>query len=288
MSVSEFLARFAKSPVAVASALIFAVMCFAATLAPLLSSQNPYDLAAISILDSRLPPGELSAEGWVFLLGTDDQGRDVLSAILYGLRISIGVSLISGAIALVLGCFVGIIAAYVGGRTDAVIMRVVDLQLAFPAILTALILLAVLGSGLDKIVIALVAVQWAYYARTVRSAALVEREREYVESARCLNLGRWRIMFGHILPNCIAPVIVVATVEVANAIALEATLSFLGVGVPVTEPSLGLLIANGYGFMLSGQYWLSIYPGIVLLFLILSVNLIGDQMRKVLDPRHVS
>ncbi len=188
-------------------------------------------------------------------------------------------------IALSIGLSIGLAAAYYGGRVDSVIMRVVDLQLSFPAILLALIVLAVLGKGVDKIIIALVAFQWAYYARTVRASALVERHKEYIEAAACLALSHKRIVFRHLLPNVMPPLIVVGTVQVAHAIALEATLSFLGVGLPLTEPSLGLLIANGFDYMLTGKYWISFFPGIALLLTIFSINLVGDQLRDVLNPR---
>jgi peptide/nickel transport system permease protein len=209
----------------------------------------------------------------------------MLSAIVYGLRLSLFVGFVSTAIALVVGTSVGIVAAYFGGRIDSLLMRLVDIQLSFPAILIALILLAVLGKGIDKVVIALVSIQWAYYARTIRSSALVERRREYIEAAQCLALPRTRIIFRHLLPNAFPPLIVVATVQVAHAIALEATLSFLGVGVPITEPSLGLLIANGYGYMMSGKYWIAFYPGVALLIAIVAINLVGDQLRDVMNPR---
>jgi peptide/nickel transport system permease protein len=221
----------------------------------------------------------------VYWLGTDTQGRDILSAILYGLRISLGVGVLSAVFALAIGTVLGLLAAYFGGRTDAFIMRAVDIQLGFPSILVALILLSVLGKGVDKIVIALVLVQWAYYARAVRGAALVERGKDYMEAARCLALRHRDILFRHLLPNCLPPLIVVATVQVAHAIALEATLSFLGVGLPITEPSLGLLIANGFQFMLSGKYWVSLFPGVALLVMIVAINLVGDQLRDVLNPR---
>jgi len=205
-------------------------------------------------------------------------GLAMLVAVVY-----VGVA--SGVIALTLGAVLGVLAAYVGGRFEAVLMRIVDIQLGFPAILVALILLAVLGKGVDKIIIALVAVQWAYYARTARSAALVERNKEYIEAARGLKLSPVRIVLRHLLPNALPPLIVVGTVQVAHAIALEATLSFLGLGLPTTEPSLGLLIANGYEYLLSGKYWISVYPGVALLLTILSINLVGDQLRDVLNPR---
>jgi peptide/nickel transport system permease protein len=180
---------------------------------------------------------------------------------------------------------VGLIAAYAGGRTESLLMRIVDLQLSLPTVLVALILVAVLGKGVDKIIIALVAVQWAYYARTVRGSALVERRKEYVEAAQSLGLSDARIIFRHILPNVLAPVIVIATVQTAHAIALEATLSFLGVGLPQTEPSLGVLIANGFQYLLSGKYWISTFPGVALLLTIVAINLVGDRLRDVLNPR---
>ena len=183
------------------------------------------------------------------------------------------------------GTSLGLFAAFFGRRADAVIMRVVDLQLSFPSILVALMILAILGKGVMNVVLALVIVEWAYYARTVRATAMVERRREYIEAAMCLALPWRRIMFRHLLPNCLPPLIVIATQQVARAIALEATLSFLGLGVPITEPSLGLLIANGYQYMLSGKYWISFYPGIALLITIIGINLVGDQLRDVLNPR---
>lgn len=281
----RFWREFRRSPVALVGLVIFAIIALAAIFAPWIAPQNPYDLAQLDILDGRLPPLSESFGGMTYWLGTDDQGRDMLSAIIYGLRISLGIGAVSTLIALLIGGMLGLIAAYYGGRVETLIMRIVDLQLSFPPILVALILLAVLGRGVDKVLIALITVQWAYYARTIRSQALVERRREYIEAARCLALSDRRILFRHLLPNCLPPVIVVATVQVANAIALEATLSFLGLGVPITEPSLGLLIANGYGYMLSGDYWISFFPGVALLVAIVSINLVGDQLRDVLNPR---
>jgi peptide/nickel transport system permease protein len=277
---------FAASKLALFGLALFALIVLCAVLAPLISPQNPYDLAQLDVLDSRLEPGARSGDGkLLFWLGTDDQGRDMLSAIFYGLRISIGVGVTATLCALAIGTTLGLAAAFFGGRTDSLIMRVADIQLSFPAILIALILLAVLGQGVDKIIVALVAVQWAYYARTVRGSALVERSKDYMEAARCLALPASRIAFRHLLPNCLPPLIVVATVQVAAAIALEATLSFLGLGLPITEPSLGLLIANGFSYMLSGKYWISFFPGVALLATIVSINLVGDQLRDVLNPR---
>jgi peptide/nickel transport system permease protein len=281
----RFLSSYVESKVAVIAFAMLMVVVFIAVFAPFISPQNPYDLAVVSIMDSRLAPGEQMFSGTTAWLGTDGAGRDLLSAIFYGLRISLGVGVISGIIALVIGMSVGLAAAYFRGRTDSVIMRIVDLQLSFPAILVALILVAILGKGIDKIVIALVVVQWAYYARTVRASALVERGKEYIEAAQCLALPHTRIVFRHILPNCLPPMIVVGTLQTAHAIALEATLSFLGVGLPQTEPSLGLLISNGFEYMLSGKYWISFFPGLALLFTIVSINLVGDRLRDVLNPR---
>ncbi len=276
---------FIESRVALIGLAVVLLIVFLALFAPWIAPQDPYDLAQVSVLDSRLPPGETSMDGYTFWLGTDGAGRDLWSAILYGLRISLSVGVVSGFLALLIGMIVGLVAAYCGGRIDTVIMRIVDIQLAFPAVLVALILLAILGKGVDKIIIALIAVQWAYYARTVRSAALVERSKDYVEAAACLGLSHSRILFRHIFPNCLPPMIVVGTVQTASAIALEATLSFLGVGLPQTEPSLGLLIANGFEYMLSGRYWIAVFPGVALLITIVSINLVGDQLRDVLNPR---
>lgn len=276
---------FTKSLAATISLAVMAIAVLCAMLAPWIAPQNPYDLAQLSILDSRLPPMSRGADSTLFILGTDDQGRDLFSAILYGLRISLGVAFIATALAVFLGTSLGLIAAHMGGRVDALLMRIVDMQLSFPAVLIALMLVALVGTGIDKVIIAIVAVQWARYARTVRASALVEREREYVEAARCLAFGSPRVMFVHILPNCMGPLSILATVEIASAISIEATLSFLGVGLPITEPSLGLLISNGYPFMLSGNYWLSIYPGVVLIVLMVSVNIIGDRLRELINPR---
>lgn len=277
--------EFAADRMAMFGLVLFVLIVLAALGAPWLSPQNPYDLSQLDVLDARLPPGSAAADGGHYLLGSDEQGRDLLSAILYGLRISLGVGVVSTLIAVTLGLLIGLLAAYKGGRWDSVIMRVVDIQLSFPAILIALILLAVLGQGIGKIIAALVTVQWAYYARTVRGAALAEKNKDYIAAAQGLGLSAGRIVLRHLLPNCLPPLIVVASVQVAHAIALEATLSFLGLGLPITEPSLGLLIANGYQYLLSGKYWVSFFPGVALLLTIVSINLVADQLRDVLNPR---
>ena len=282
----RFVSEFLESKVAVGALVVFTILALVAILAPLIAPQNPYDLAQLDIMDGRLEPGSRNGDDTMtFWLGTDDQGRDMLSGIMYGLRISLMVGAGSAIAAAVIGASLGMLAAYAGGRTDSLIMRAVDLQLSFPTILAALMILAFLGKGIMNVVIALIVVEWAYYARTVRGTALVERRREYIEAAQCLALPTRRIIFRHLLPNCTAPLIVVGTIQVARAIALEATLSFLGLGVPITEPSLGLLIANGYEYMLSGKYWISFYPGIALLITIVSINLVGDHLRDVLNPR---
>lgn len=281
----EFATGFARDRIALGAFWFLCVLLIATLIAPWISPQNPYDLAQLDILDAKLAPGAAAAAGYTYWLGTDDQGRDMVSAILYGLRISLGVGLLSTVAALGLGLVIGLVSARAGGWIDALIMRIVDLQLSFPAILVALILLALAGQGIDKIIIALVVVQWAYYARTVRGAALVELKKEYVDAAVCAGYSGTRILFRHVLPNVLPPLIVVATVQVAHAIALEATLSFLGLGMPITSPSLGLLIANGYTHLLSGKYWISFFPGIALLVTIVAINLVGDRLRDVLNPR---
>ena len=281
----RFARTFVQDRVAVVGLLAFLLILLLALLAPWITPQNPYDLNSVDLMDSRLKPGEITGEGFTAWLGTDGVGRDLYSGILYGLRISLLVGAVAGVLAATFGVSMGLLAAYTGGKMDAFIMRVVDLQLSLPAILIALILVAALGKGVDKIIIALVVVQWAYYARTVRGSALVERRKEYVEAAQSLGLSHARVVFRHILPNCMAPVIVIFTVQTASAIGLEATLSFLGVGLPQTEPSLGVLISNGFQYMLSGRYWISFFPGLALLVTIVAINLVGDRIRDVLNPR---
>ncbi|SMC93780.1 ABC transporter permease [Rhizobium sp. RU36D] len=279
-----FLTAFFSSPTASIAFSVFVAMSLAAIFAPLITPQDPYDLRSVSIIDNLLPPGEASFGGMTYWLGTDGQGRDMLSAMLYGLRISLIVGLASGVLALAFGTLVGLIAAFRRGWIDALLMRIVDLQLSLPTILVALILLVILGRGMDKIIIALVVVQWAYFARTVRGVALVENARDYVEAARGLRLPSLRILFFHILPNCLPTLLVVATIQMAQAISLEATLSFLGLGLPPTRPSLGLLIANGFDYLQSGRWWISVLPGVVLLVLVVSINVVGDRLREVLNP----
>ncbi len=281
----RFVDDFAESKVAVAAFVLLALILILAVAAPLYAPQNPYDISSLVLSDARRPPGYVGRGGYTHFLGTDAQGRDMLSAILYGLRISIQMGLMAGALAFVIGASLGATAAFAGGRTEAVIMRIVDLQLSFPAILLALVLSAMLGQGKTQLIVALVAAQYAYFARTAHGAASAERSKDYVEAATSAPLSGTRVIFRHILPNSLPPLIVVATVQVANSIALEATLSFLGLGLPPTEPSLGALISNGFQYMMSGRYWISIYPGIALIVLIMAINLVGDQIRDQLNPR---
>ena len=280
-----FLRRFCRSPLACIGLTGTLLIVLAAIFAPLLSPQNPYDLMQLDIMDGRLPPGSESMAGFKFLLGSDSQGRDMLSAILYGLRISLVVGLGSAALAFVVGTTFGLVAAYVGGRTETVMMRIVDLQLSFPTILSALLILALLGKSIGNVVFAIVLVEWATYARTARGSALTQMRREYVEAARLLRLPHWNILLRQLLPNCISPLVVLLTMQVARAITLEATLSFLGLGVPITEPSLGLLISSGFEFVLSGIYWISLFPGVTLVVTIFVINLVGDRLRQMLDPK---
>jgi peptide/nickel transport system permease protein len=280
-----FWQEFCEDRVALVALVVALGVVGAALLAPWIAPQNPYDIAKLVLADARRPPGHVGSGGYVHWLGTDAQGRDLLSAILYGLRISVQIGVSAGVVALAIGATLGVTAAFVGGRTEALLMRIVDLQLSFPAILLALVLSAVLGQGALQLTAALVAAQYAYFARTAHGAASAERAKDYVEAALSTPLPVVRVIFRHILPNCLPPLIVVVTLQVANAIALEATLSFLGLGLPVTQPSLGMLIANGFQYLLSGRYWISIYPGVALIVLIVAINLVGDRIRDQLNPK---
>ncbi|PRD52406.1 ABC transporter permease [Phyllobacterium myrsinacearum] len=282
---SDFWAEFVRHPVAVIAAVILLVVIVLAVFAPLIAPQDPYDLSSLVMRDARRAPGYIGTGGYTHILGTDSQGRDLFSAILYGLRISLEMGLLAGAIAFSIGALVGCTAAYVGGRFEALVMRLVDLQLSFPAILLAFVVAALLGQGKGQLIVALVFSQYAYFVRTAHGAAAVERNKDYVEAALSVPMSGWFVVTRHILPNALPPLIVVATVQVASAISLEATLSFLGVGLPPTEPSLGMLISGGFQYLLSGRYWISIYPGVALIVLIMAINLVGDQVRSQLNPR---
>ena len=281
----EFWREYRENRFAVVALAIVALVVTAALAAPLITPQDPYDLANLDLMDARRAPGFVGSGGYVHWLGTDAQGRDLYSAILYGLRISLQMGIAAGAISLAIGTALGIISSIATSRVEQAIMRLVDLQLSFPAILLALVLVAVLGQGRVPLIIALVAAQYAYFARTAYGAATAERQKDYVEAARATPLSGASVVLRHLLPNCLPPLIVVGTVQIANAIALEATLSFLGLGLPPTEPSLGMLIANGFQYMMSGRTWISVYPGIALIVLIVAINVVGDQFRDQLNPR---
>lgn len=283
--ISKIMQALLSKPTTLISGFLLILIVASAVFAPLIAPTNPYDLSTVSILDGRLEPGEEMFDGTIAWLGTDGAGRDVLSSILYGLRTSLTVAISSALVALAIGLSVGLTSAFYGGRIDAFLMRVVDIQLSFPAILVALVLLALLGKGIDKVIIALAIVQWALYARTVRAAAMVERRKEYFEAATCLELSNARIIWKHLLPNSVSSLIVLATLQTAHSISIEATLSFLGVGVPITEPSLGSLISNGFDYILSGAYWITFFPGIMLLATVAAINIFGDQLRAIINPR---
>ena len=282
---TRFWNEFRENRIAVLALSVVVLMALLALFASFVSPQNPYDLANLSLMDSRRPPGFVGTGGYTHWLGTDPQGRDLLSAIFYGLRISIQIGLAAGFVSLSIGAALGILAAYIGGRVENLIMRLVDLQLSFPAILLALVIVALLGQGKVQLISALVAAQYAYFARTAYGAAKAERGKDYIEAAVATPLGSRLVILKHLLPNCTPPLIVVATVQIANSISLEATLSFLGLGLPVTEPSLGMLISNGFPYMMSGRYWISVYPGVALIILIVAINIVGDQVRDQFNPR---
>ena len=292
---SDIWYSFKKSPVTVVSAIVTFLFFFVTIFAPFIAPHDPFDLASIDLMDASLPPAWFLDGQTRFLLGTDDQGRDILSTIIYGSRISLFVGFVSVIFSLILGVGLGLISGYVGGRLDAFIMRVADVQLSFPAILIALLIDGLARSLLPRelhdevalyvLVFAIGISGWVQYARTVRGQTLVEKGKEYVQAARVIGIRQWTILLRHILPNVTGPVLVIATIHLAIAIITEATLSFLGVGVPPTTPSLGTLIRVGNDFLFSGEWWITIFPGIALVLLVLAVNLLGDWLRDALNPK---
>jgi peptide/nickel transport system permease protein len=282
--LGDYWDEFKESKRGVFGAILTCALILAALLAPVISPQNPYDLAQLFLDKSHLPPAFFTQESQ-FLLGSDGQGRDMFSAILYGLRISLYVALASTVISAVFGTMMGLFAGYAGGSIDALIMRLADIQLSFPSILIALVIMSLWGQGLFNIIIAISIVNWVFYARTARGSTLSEREKDYVDAARATGITPAAIMFREILPNILAPIIVIGTVRIANAIILESTLSFLGLGLPITEPSLGALINEGYQVLFSGFWWISVFPGLALMSIVLGINLLGDRLRDVLNPR---
>jgi peptide/nickel transport system permease protein len=285
---------FRTSPVAIAAALIALVCVVCAVFAEFIAPHNPFDLTTLELGDARLPPSWMAAGKHQYLLGTDEQGRDILSTLMYGARISLVVSVVSVLLSVVIGVALGLLAGYRGGWVDAFLMRLCDVMLSFPAILVAL-LIAGVGRALfpnaqnsvafGVLIIALTLTGWVQYARTVRGSTLVERNKEYVQAARVTGVASLRIMRRHVLPNVLGPVLVLATIHVATAIITEATLSFLGVGVPPTSPSLGTLIRQGNDYLMSGDWWITVFPGVMLILIALSVNLLGDWLRDALNPK---
>ena len=261
-------------------------LILAASLAPLISPQNPYDMTQLELENSFKPPQITSDWSYErFMLGSDGQGRCVFSAVLYGLRTSLLVGISSTLISVAFGVLMGLVAGYKGGLIDSVIMRIADIQFSFPAILIGLVIMALWGQGLLKIIVAISICNWVFFARPARGSALMEKEKDYVAAARLIGLSPTRIMLKEVLPNILAPIIVIATVRIANTILLESALSFLGVGVPITEPSLGSLINAGYKILFSGYWWVSVFPGLALMLIIFSINLFGDRLRDVLNPK---
>src|SRR5947208_9227206 len=275
--------------------IITAIIIVAALFAPWIAPHNPFNLATLNLLDAFTPPAFTGNGNPSFFLGTDDQGRDVLSAIIFGSRMSLLVGLIATSLAMVLGVSLGLISGYAGGKIDAFIMRVADIQLSFPAILIALLVDGLARAALPKemhdqlavyvLIVAIAGAGWVRYARTVRGSTLVERQKEYVQAARVIGRHPLAIMFTHVLPNALGPVLVLVTLHIGEAIITEATLSFLGVGVPPTQPSLGTLIRIGNDFLFSGEWWITVFPGAALVILVLSVNVVGDWLRDALNPR---
>jgi peptide/nickel transport system permease protein len=286
---------FRHSPVAIVSAVVLAVCVVAAVFAPWLAPTHPYDLRTLNLLDALAPPAWVTGAKAGYWLGTDDQGRDVLSTIMYGARVSLMVGVASVALAVAVGVALGLVAGYVGGRIDAVIMRIADVQLSFPAILIALLINGVVTAVLPHqaqgemalvvLILAIAASNWVQYARTVRGSTMVEKNKEYVQAARVIGVGAAGIMRRHLLPNVLGPVLVLATINIATAIITEATLSFLGVGVPPTQPSLGTLIRVGNDFLFSGEWWITVFPGAALVVMVLAINLLGDWLRDALNPK---
>ena len=293
---SDFFFDYRRAPVTIIASVVVAMLIFVAVLAPFVAPTNPFDPTSINLMNGFTPPMEANAfTGDVFLLGTDDQGRDLLSGIIYGLRISLFVGIMSVLLAMGIGVSLGLLAGYVGGWIDNVIMRCADIQMTFPSILIAMLIFGVMRGVIPPdlrdemaVIVLILAIglsEWVPFARTVRATTLVEKEKEYVQAARIIGLNRLQIMWRHILPNVLGPVFVISTITLALAIIAEATLSFLGVGAPPTEPSLGTLIRIGQDFLFSGEWWILLFPAVTLLALALSVNLLGDWLKDTLNPR---
>ncbi|AGH81397.1 peptide ABC transporter permease [Psychromonas sp. CNPT3] len=292
---SDFIYYFLKDKTAMLSFAFFLAFLMAAIFAPLIAPTNPYDLMSIDLMDSELPPSWLVDGDERFLLGTDDQGRDILSTILYGSRLSLTIGFCAVALQLVLGIIIGLSSGYFGGKIDSFLMRFADVQLSFSTMMVAIIFSAIFKATFGAefyseyavliLVIIIGVAEWPQYARTIRASVLAERNKEYVEAAKVMGLDSFRIMFRHILPNCLSPILVISTVQIANAIMSEAALSFLGLGLPIDQPSLGALISTGFKYIFSGQWWITAFPGVVLISLVLVINLLGDWLRDVFNPK---
>ncbi|MBJ7251729.1 MAG: ABC transporter permease [Acetobacteraceae bacterium] len=286
---------FTRSPITMVSAVVALLCILGALFAPWIAPHNPFDLASLNLLDAFKPPSWIEEGEAQYLLGTDDQGRDMLSAIMYGARVSLLVGLSATLFATTLGVTLGLLAGYLGGKLDALLMRICDVQLTFPSILVALLIDGVVRAALPRevhdqialfvVIFAIGISEWPKFARTVRGSTMVERNKEYVQAARVIGVTPPRIMLSHVLPNVMGPVLVIATLNLGLAILSEATLSFLGVGVPATQPSLGTLIRIGNDFLFSGEWWITIFPGVTLIAMVLSVNLLGDWLRDALNPK---
>ncbi len=292
---SDFFYYFIRNKTVVVSFIVFVLFIVLAVFAPLFAPHNPYDLASIDIMDSELPPVWLDEGTTRFLLGTDEQGRGILSTIIYGLRTSLAIGILAVFLQMFIGIFIGLIAAYYGGWLDNILMRFADIQLSFSTLMVAIVISAIFKTlfgaqffsehALVILVIIIGVSEWPQYARTIRSSALSEKKKEYVEAAKVMGFKPFRIMFRHILPNCLSPILVISTVQIANAIMSEAALSFLGLGMPTEKPSLGSLISNGFDYIQSGQWWITLFPGLVLIFLVLVINMLGDWLRDVFNPK---
>ncbi|MCC8934136.1 MULTISPECIES: ABC transporter permease [Rhizobiaceae] len=282
---SEFFFHYRRNLPAVFGSVLLVFFALLATFGPLLVAQDPYDVSQLELMDSFKPPVWLEGGDVRYLLGTDGQGRDVLASIVYGARISAFIGLAAMIFSCGIGTALGLISGYYGGIVDSIIMRIADIQLSFPSMLIALFLMSAFGTGIGMVLIALTAVGWVVYARTVRGSTLSEIQKEYIQAAKVAGLGNGEIILRHVLPNVMTPLIVVATIQVGTFILIEASLSFLGVGVPITEPSLGLLVKEGFDVLFSGIWWTSAFPGLFIMFLVFGINLFGDFLRDELNPR---
>ncbi|WP_234494825.1 ABC transporter permease [Vibrio maritimus] len=292
---SDFLYYFKRDKVAMTSFTVFMVILVMSLASPLIAPHNPYDLSTIDIMDAELPPSWMEDGDATFPLGTDEQGRDILSTILYGSRLSLTIGFAAVGLQLFLGTVIGLSAGYFGGRVDSFLMRFADVQLSFSTMMVAIIVSAIFKASFGSeffsqyavlmLVVIIGIAEWPQYARTIRASVLAEKKKEYVEAARVMGFKAPRIMFRHILPNCLSPILVISTVQVANAIMSEAALSFLGLGLPVDQPSLGALISIGFKYIFSGAWWITAFPGLVLVTLVLVINLLGDWLRDVFNPK---